>query len=190
MEPISDVWELFPHQRAVRAFAPRPVPDDALRRVLEAAIRAPSSQNGMQWQFIVVRDQAQRDALSKVYERCFEQAYGGAAPARGGDRQPWSEVPVLIAALVEAPSGRPGLMTGASIYPAVQNLMLAARALGLGTVLTTLWRREESAVREILGVPAGYELAAIVPLGYPATTVGRNRRPPIDQFVHYDRWSE
>lgn len=189
MDPISDVWELFPHQRAVRAFDARPVPEEALRRVLEAAIRAPSSQNGMPWQFIVIRDQAQKDALSELYERCFGQVYGGGAPARGQDRQPWSEVPALIVALVASPSGRPGMMTGASIYPAVQNLMLAARALGLGSVLTTLWKREESAIRELLGVPEGYEIAAIVPIGYPSTPMGRSRRPPVEQFIHYDRWS-
>ena len=189
MEPVNDVWELFPRQRAVRAFADREVPEEAVTRIIEAATRAPSSQNGMPWRFLVVRDQAQKDALSEVYERCFQQVYGAAAPARAAGRQPWSQVPVLVAACVETPSGRTSMMTGASVYPAMQNLMLAARALGLGTVLTTLWRREDEAVRSILGVPEGWEIAAITPLGYPAAPMGKNRRPPVEQFIHRDRWS-
>lgn len=189
MEPITDIWELFPHQRAVRAFAPREVPDDVVDRILGAAVRAPSSQNGMPWRFIVVRDQAQKDSLSAVYERCFAQVYGEGAPARAAGRQPWSEVPVLIAACVEAPTGRTSMMTGASVYPAVQNLMLAARALGLGTVLTTLWRRENEAIRDILGVPEGWEIAAITPLGYPAQPLGKSRRPSVEKFVFRDRWT-
>lgn len=189
MEPVDNVWDLFPRQRAVRAFADREVPEEHILRILEAATRAPSSQNGMPWRFIVVRDQAQKDALSEVYDRCFAQVYGDQAPARAAGRQPWSTVPVLIAACVEAPSGRTSMMSGASVYPAVQNLMLAARALGLGTVLTTLWRRENETVRGILGVPEGWEIAAITPLGYPATPLGKNRRPPARDFIHWDRWS-
>lgn len=189
MEPISDVWELFPNQRAVRAFSDRAVDEADLTRILQASMRAPSSQNGMPWRFVVVRDQAQKDALSEIYERCFGQVYGTDAPARAAGRQPWSEVPVLIGICVEARNGRTSMMTGASVYPALQNLMLAARALGMGTVLTTLWRRENEGVREILGIPEGWEIAAITPLGYPATPMGRNRRPPLKDFVHYDRWS-
>lgn len=190
MEPISDVWELFPHQRSVRGFDGRPVLDEHITKILQAAVRAPSSQNAMPWRFIVVRDQAQKDALSPVYERCFDRVYGAGAPDRAAGRQPWSEVPVLIAVVVEAPNGRTSMMTGASVYPAVQNLMLAARALGLGSVPTTLWRLENEAIREILGVPEGWEIAAIVPVGYPDSPMGKSRRPPLDQFVFQDRWGE
>ncbi|MCK9485403.1 MAG: nitroreductase family protein [Dehalococcoidia bacterium] len=189
MEPVTDVWELFPRQRAVRAFSDREVPEEAVTRILEAATRAPSSQNTMPWQFVVVRDQAQKDALSAAYDRCFAQVYGDDAPARAAGRQPWSEVPVLIAACVEAPNGRTSMMTGASVYPAVQNLMLAARALGMGTVLTTLWRRENDNIRTILGIPEGWEIAAITPLGYPATPLGKNRRPPVQDVIRHDRWA-
>ncbi|MCK9494049.1 MAG: nitroreductase family protein [Dehalococcoidia bacterium] len=190
MEPITDVWELFPHQRAVRAFADRPVPDEHVTKVLQAAMRAPSSQNGMPWRFIVIRDQAQKDALSPIYERCFDQVYGTNAPDRAAGRQPWSQVPVLIAVLTEARNGRTSMMTGASVYPAVQNLMLAARALGLGTVMTTLWRLENDAIREVLAVPEGWEIAAFVPVGYPETPMGKSRRPPLEGYVFEDRWPQ
>ncbi len=188
MEPISDVWDLFPRQRAVRSFAARPVPEEHISRILEAAMRAPSSQNGMPWRFIVITDQAQKDALSPVYERCFDKVYGTNAPDRAAGRQPWSETPVLIAVLVEAANGRTSMMTGASVYPAVQNLMLAARALGLGSVLTTLWRLENAAIREILAVPEGWEIATIVPVGYPDRAWGKSRRPPASDFTFRDRW--
>ncbi|MEX2372415.1 MAG: nitroreductase, partial [Dehalococcoidia bacterium] len=62
-------------------------------------------------------------------------------------------------------------------------------ALGLGTVPTTLWRRENEAVRGILGVPEGWEIAAITPLGHPAERMGKSKRPPVQDFVHLDRWS-
>jgi len=188
MEPINDVWELFPMQRAVRAFTSQPVDDATITKILEAAVRAPSSQNGMPWRFVVVTDQGQKDALSKVYERCYDGVYGAGAPARADGRQPWSAVPVLIATCVEAPNGRTSMMTGASVYPAVQNLMLAARALGLGSVLTTLWRRENDAIRAVLGVPEGWEIAAITPLGYTDQPLGRSKRPPIAAFTYRDRW--
>jgi nitroreductase len=189
MEPTDNIWEILPGQRAVRGFADRPVPEEHIRRVLEAATRAPSSQNAMPWRFIVVRDQAQKDTLSEIYERCFDKVYGANAPDRAAGREPWSAVPVLVAVLVEAPNGRTSMMTGASIYPAVQNLMLAARALGLGSTITTLWRLENDAIREVLAVPEGWEIAAIVPLGFPNRPFGKNRRPPIDDIVRYERWS-
>ncbi|MCA9848374.1 MAG: nitroreductase family protein [Dehalococcoidia bacterium] len=188
MEPISDVWELFPHQRAVRAFDQRPVPEEHITRILDAAMRAPSSQNGMPWRFIVVTDQAQKDALSPVYERCFDKVYGANAPDRAAGREPWSKTPVLIVVLAEAPNGRTSMMTGASVYPAVQNLMLAARALGLGSVITTLWRLENDAIRAILEVPEGWEIAAIVPVGYPDHPWGKSRRPPAADYTFRDRW--
>ena len=68
--------------------------------------------------------------------------------------------------------------------------VLAARALGIGSVLTTLWRLENTAIREILGVPEGWEIAAFVPLGYPLEPMGRNRRPPVADFVFEDRWPQ
>lgn len=189
MEPIDRVEELFRHQRAVRAFTDQPVDDGTVRALIDAATRAPSSQNTQPWRFIVIRDADIRQQLSDVYEECAREIYGDRPPPRGANRTPWSDVPVLIAACVEAPSGG-GLATGASIYPACQNLMLKARSLGLGTVLTTLFRRRIEQIREILGVPEGWEIAAILPVGWPAERLGANRRPPIETVILHDRWSE
>lgn len=105
-------------------------------------------------------------------------------------RQPLSAAPVLIVACVHIPaSGHAGLYSGASIYPSVQNLMLAARALGLGTVLTTLHRRRKAQIHAILGIPDDIESAAIIPLGWPDREYGPNRRPALERFVMRDRWN-
>lgn len=190
MQPITNVHELFRHQRAIRAFTDEDVPDALVRQVLTAAIHAPSGSNTQPWHFIVIRDQAIKNALSEVYEEARAATYRTAAPSVGGPRQPLSAAPVLIVACVNTPaSGQAGFQTGASIYPSVQNLMLAARALGLGTVLTTLHRRRKARIHEILGIPDNIESAAIIPLGWPDREYGPNRRPPVEKFVMYERWT-
>ncbi|TAJ19579.1 MAG: hypothetical protein EPO65_06425 [Dehalococcoidia bacterium] len=189
MKPINDVATLFENQRAVRAFSDRPVDDTTVTEVIRAATHAPSSQNAQPWRFIVVRDPAQKAVMSEVYEECFLQVYGAGAPARADGRQPWTQVPVLIVCCIGV-QGRPNIATGASIYPAVQNLMLRARSLGLGTVMTTLFRLQRDRFHEILGIPEGWEAAAIIPLGWPDRNYGPNHRPPVDEVVMRDRWTE
>jgi nitroreductase len=192
MEPITEVAELFRHQRAVRAFSDRPVDDETIEWVLTQATHGPSGSNSQPWRFIVVRDPEVKARLSDIYESAFGEAYATRAPARAADRQPWTEVPVLIVACVQVPAstGRPGIQTGASIYPACQNLMLAARSRGLGSVLTTLHRVKRAEIHEVLGIPEGWDSAAIIPLGWPDRSYGPNRRPPVSTVTMYDRWSE
>ncbi len=102
-------------------------------------------------------------------------------------------VPVLILACMEhgeAGAGPGPITRGASIYPAVQNLMLAARALGLGTVLTTLHTQYENEIKTLLNIPASVETAALIPMGYPAegTRFGQARRKSLTEVVFHDRW--
>jgi nitroreductase len=180
------VHELFRRQRAIRSFTDEDVPDALVDQVLTAAIHGPSGSNTQPWHFIVIRDQAVKRAVSEVYE----EARADRPTSASGPRQPLSAAPVLIVACVDTPaSGQAGFQTGASIYPSVQNLMLAARALGLGTVLTTLHRRRKARIHEILGIPANVESAAIIPIGWPDREYGPNRRPPLERFVMRDRWS-
>jgi nitroreductase len=187
MQPITDVFRLFRYQRAIRTFTAEDVPDDLIHLVLTAAIHGPSGSNTQPCHFIVVRDPAVKQALSAVYE---EARTAGPTPSAGGLRQPLAAAPVLIVACVNTPaSGRAGFQTGASIYPSVQNLLLAARALGLGSCLTTLHRRRKARIHEILGIPDHIETAAIIPLGWPDRDYGPTRRPPLAQFVMYDRWA-
>jgi len=189
MQPITDVHQLFRSQRAIRAFTDEEVPDALVDQVLTAAIHGPSGSNSQPWHFIVIRDQAVKQAISEVYEEARALANRERPRATGEVRPPLSAAPVLIVACVNTPaSGQAGFQTGASIYSSVQNLMLAACALGLGTVLTTLHRRRKARIHEILGIPDHIESAAIIPLGWPDRAYGPNRRPPLAQFVMHDRW--
>lgn len=191
MQPITDPLELFRHQRAIRAFGDQPVSDETLRKVLQAAIHAPSGSNTVPWRFIVIRDQQVKERLSDIYDDALATAYGPPPPGGRADRQALSQVPVLVVVCVRTPaSGRAGFQTGASVYPAVQNMLLAARAIGLGSVLTTLHRRRRDEVHALLGIPEGWDSAAIVPLGWPDRDYGPNRRPPLDDFIAYERFSE
>ena len=191
MESISEVSELFRHQRAVRALSDREVSDEIVEQVLTAATHGPSGSNRQAWRFVVVRASEVKAELSEAYEAAFAEAYADRAPARASDRQPFTEVPVLIVPCLQVPvNGQTGIQTGASIYPACQNLMLQARALGLGTVLTTLHRVKRAQIHEILGIPEDWETAAIILLGWPDRVYGPNQRPPVSAVRMTDRWSE
>jgi nitroreductase len=98
------------------------------------------------------------------------------------------EAPVLVLACIATDGTRPTITTGASIYPAVQNLMLAARALGVGSCITTIHKYRDPQVKELLGIPAEVETAALVPLGYPLGKFGRPPRRPLAEVAHADLW--
>ena len=103
MQPITEAMELFRHQRAIRAWADRPVPDELVRQVLQAAIHAPSGSNTQPWHFIVVRDQAVKDRLTAIYDNALGEVQGVPTPPSDSDRQPLSAAPVLIVACVDTP---------------------------------------------------------------------------------------
>jgi nitroreductase len=182
MKPVTDPMQLFRHQRAVREFADRPVDDETVGQVLQAAVHAPSGSNSQPWKFIVVRDAGVRAELDRIYAEVHASTTPGVM----------SKAPVVIVPCVKVPerTGVVGFQTGASIYPACQNLMLAARLLGLGTVLTTSHRQKNDDVKSLLGVPETWDTAALIPLGWPDRSYGPNHRPPLDQAMCLDRWSE
>jgi nitroreductase len=174
------LFEAIRTQRAIRLFRDEPVDDALIERMIEAATRAPSARNAQPWRFIIVRDRDTKAKLGAIFDELGRRLMGQAAP----ERTPWEDVPVLIAVCSEGGAGTdPAAITAldASIFPAVQNLLLAARALGLGTVLTTRWKRREPEVRSLLGLPDTAGIHAIVPTGWPATRFGRtSRRPPAE----------
>ena len=101
------------------------------------------------------------------------------------------EVPVhILVCTFSNPSVNAGIASGSSIYPAVQNLMLAARALGLGTALTTIHRQRQDEIRELLGIPDTVETAALIPVGWPMGRFGEGRRLPTSHVTYYDTWGE
>jgi nitroreductase len=176
-------------QRAIRRFTPDPVDDATIQRIIEAATRAPSARNLQPWRFVVIRDPDTKATLGAIFDELGEAMYGGGAP----DHTPWGEVPVLIAVCSEGAFG--GDLSGrmamdASIFPAVQNLLLAARALGHGTVLTTRWKRREAELRPLLGLPENVQVHAIIPTGWPAVRFGRTTRRPASEVTFRERFGQ
>jgi nitroreductase len=194
------LFEAIDSQRALRYIKPDPVPDELIRRVLEAAIKAPSGGNSQPWEFLVIRDPQLRAEIGGFYKRSWDAAYGDAAGRAMLSGRVYrsaahlaahmADVPVLLMACVRTDGTPGGTTRGSSIYPAVQNMLLAARGLGLASALTTLHKRYESEIKGLLAVPDDVETAALLPLGYPQDGVsyGPAKRRPLDEVVHFDRW--
>jgi nitroreductase len=200
-----DFFEVIRTQRAMRRLTDEPVTDDELWKLLDAAIRAPSGGNRQPWNFLVIRDAAAKKKIGEWYLDGWEKMYGPVRDAGVGDNPSFArtmrsadylarhigEAPVLILATIRKDmptTANPTL--GASIYPAVQNLMLAARAMGLGTTLTTLHKLHEQEVKDLLGIPAEYETMALIPVGRPKGKFGEADRLPVEKVTYWDRWGE
>jgi nitroreductase len=213
--PAIELYEAMRTLRAVRRLRPDPIPDDVLRRVLEATTWAPTGGNRQAWRVVVVKDQLRKQRIGGLYKRIavpFMQSYSGRLAALPeGERaktermlpsgvylaEHFGEAPVLCIfcfdpdglAVTDADLSRVSVVGGGSIYPAVQNLLLACRAEGLGCVLTTLLCKAETEVKEILGIPPRWGTAAAVPLGYPQLRGhGPISRRPVEEMAFTDSW--
>lgn len=192
-----DVFEAMSTTRAMRRLdVTKPVSDDDIRRMLEAATYAASGGNMQIVRWMVVRDAEKRAALGEVYGRCWrmvrpmyaqrEDDPKVARLLRSADHlgDHMGDAPVI---LLPCSKGEPG-QAEASIFPGVQNLFLAGRALGLGTTLTTVHRFEEDAVREILGIPADVNTWCMIPVGHPTGRWATPKRKPVDKVAFADTW--
>jgi nitroreductase len=203
-----DFREVIETTGACRFYRPDPIPADVLRRVLDATRFAPTGGNRQGVRLVVVRDAAKRRALRDLYLPIWEQ-YAGRAAARPGAPRPrlmensdhmarhLDEVPVLIVVCVQLGDvmatdrhlDRLSIVGGGSVYPSVQNLLLAARAEGLGAALTTLLCAVEPQVKTLLGIPDGVATAAMIPLGYPARPFPRKlARVPLEATCFGDAY--
>ena len=203
-----DFFDVVTTQRAIRRLKTDPIHGAVLRQIMDAAICAPSGGNRQGWSFVVVRDPAKRARLGELYREAWGELmkvpyYAGAAKEPADSPagrmlasarhlgEHLGEAPVLILACIALDPGvNPTLTTGASIYPAVQNIMLAARALGIGSCITTIHRFRDAQVKELLGIPAEIETAALIPLGYPLGKFGRPPRRPLREVAFVDRWGQ
>lgn len=199
-----EIREALYTTRAMRRLASDPIPDEDLMRILDAAIRAPSSGNSHAFRFLVVRDADTRKALQVLYrdvlDELYRTRYAAAADAvREGTANASQqrvtgsanhladhlhEVPVLVFAF--------GLRGGeSSVFPAVWSLCLAARAEGLGSTVTTLLKARRPEVDALLGLPAEseYELSAMIPLGRPTGRWGIAARRPLHEMVYSEQWA-
>ncbi len=200
----SDVWEVMSTARTIRRFTAEPVDDATLARCLQAARWAPSGANAQGWRFVVLRSPEQRAVVATAAAQALaviEPVYGMSRPAQGDnsrrartyratyelhDRA--GEFTSVLFAQQHYPTASE-LLLGGSIFPAMQNFLLAARAQGLGACLTS-WASYggERLLREAIGVPDDWLVAGHVVVGWPKGKHGPLRRRPLAEFVALDHW--
>jgi nitroreductase len=208
MAEPNELFEIIHNTRAMRRLKPDPVPDALIAKILRAGVCAPNGGNTQRWRFLVIKDTKIKKAVQTWYKRAFDEVVGPrylkSTPPPGVTREAYDrqhaaveyltdhfhEAPVWIVACLEEGTAVPPRWSGASIYPAVQNMLLAARALGLGATLTTRHLLFEKETEAALGLPPGVHSYAILPIGYPMGKFGPVGRGPLGDIVYQDRWGQ
>jgi nitroreductase len=214
---VTELYEGLMTTRAMRRFTDEPVTGEEVERILAAAVQAPSGGNIQPYQFLVVTDAERRASIGAIYLRAYdryEPAVLALFPpiedpdARRRHERNWAmsrrlaetigSAPVMV--LVLAPrismtvSDADGDMDVgsvlASVYPAVQNLVLAARSMGIGTCLTTVYRIHEAEVRAVCDIPDRYDLVALLPLGRPTGRWGVASRRPAPSLTSWNTFGD
>jgi nitroreductase len=198
-----DVFEAMGTARAIRYLKPDPVAPELIEKLVWAATRASSPSNSQEWAFVVVTDADKKariggavaDAVSGAIRVPGPEAdksvrlmlQGAKALAEGLATAP---VLILVCGRMSYPPGNPEeLMVWSACYPAAQNLIVAARALGLGATFTTFQRRAEQVVRGTLDIPDDVRMAALIPIGWPDRPHGPVNRRPVEEVIHWEGWS-
>ncbi|KMO82208.1 nitroreductase family protein [Mycolicibacterium chlorophenolicum] len=200
-------------QRAIRRVRPDPVDDAIVLRCIELALRAPTGANGQNWEFVVVKDPRIKKKLQRRYRiawrvfhrtsirdiASYDDEMAKSVKAIEWQLEHFTEIPVLVIAclrlgardgkvpFVPMPHAAASSFYG-SIYPSLQNLLLAARSMGLGASLITLPLWNVTSARRVLGLPLDVTPCAVVPLGWPKGRYGPTTRRPVDEVVHLDRY--
>jgi nitroreductase len=200
----TDVWDVMATARSMRRFTDEPVDEDTLTRCLEAATWAPSGANAQAWRFIVLRSPEMRAVVAQAAARALEviePVYGMTRPP-DDDTSRRARVNRATYELHDRAADRTSvlftqfrydsaseLLLGGSIYPAMQNFLLAARAVGLGACMTS-WAAYggEALLRDAIGIPDEWMLAGHVVVGWPRGRHGPVRRRPVSDVVFVDRW--
>jgi nitroreductase len=213
-----DLYDVMRTTAAVREFTDDPLPDDELHTILDNARFAPSGGNRQGSQVVVVRDPATRERLIQItgpgarryqaQKAAGETPWSGYVPSRVPEDQvaqtevpeyvaePLRRAPVVLVVCVDLRAvaaldkdlDRVGFVAGASVYPLVWNILLAARNEGFGGTITTMAVAEEPALKELLGIPEPYAVAAVVPLGKPVRQLKRLTRVAVEDFTHVEHW--
>ena len=197
----NEVLEAMRTCRAMRHLLPDPIDDALVSQVVEAGTWAPSPGNSQGRDVIVVRDEATKSAIATAIESALAPAVAAMERPDRTHRLMLDGTAHLLSTLAECPvlmlvCGRPVYPYAApresfvwsSIYPAAQNMVVAARSLGLGTVFTTFHGVAEPAIREVLEIPDDVLIGCLIPMGWPARQFGPVNRVPVDQVIHQDRW--
>jgi nitroreductase len=205
---MDDLFEIMQTTRSMRRLKPDPVPDELIRKILEAGAGAANGGNTQRWRFLVVKDPKIKQAVQVWYKKAFDEVvgprYAKSAPPPGVTAERYArqhsavqyltdhfhEAPVWIVACIDEGTAQPTRWSGASIYPAVQNMLLAARALGLGSTLTTRHLLYEKEAEAAMGLPEGVHSYAILPIGYPMGRFGPVGRGKLADIVYQDAWGK
>lgn len=190
---------------AVRRYRDDPVPDDVLQKCLLAASWAPSGGNGQPWRFVVIRSQELRGVITAAARSTWEVMRDFyRIPDDDGADDPKTRVlrtmahhmdvgggaPELVLFCVQPQRGTTELQQAGSIFPAVQNFLLAARAQGLGAAIT-LWHGHcEDQLRALIGIPEDWKIATLLTVGWPAGNHHQVRRKPLSYAAVVDRWDQ
>nr|CRL70119.1 nitroreductase [Mycolicibacterium malmesburyense] len=202
----DDIWTVMQTASAVRRYRDEPVADVTLEKCLRAASWAPSGGNQQPWRFVVLRSDRARALITAAAHRTWEelQQFYGVSPPDDGAGDPKSRVlrsmaehmriggaaPGLVLFCVRPQPGASDLQQGGSIFPAVQNFLLAARAQGLGAAIT-LWHSScEAQLRSLVGIPDDWMLAALVTVGWPAGRHHTVSRKPLPEVAVVDSWDQ
>jgi nitroreductase len=213
-----ELYDVMRTTFSAREFTPDPVPDALIAKILDHARFAPSGGNRQGWRVIVVRDPATRHAIAELTapaaKRYAAQVALGESPWNTIDAtkadaatierappparlvEPYIKAPVVLIACVDLKVvasmdqylPRVGVISGASIYPFVWNILLAARHEGLAGTITTLPVSQEPKLQALLGLPAHVAVAAVMPLGRPTTRLTKLKRKPVGEFATLERW--
>jgi nitroreductase len=207
MPPVpANLWEVMRTSSAVRRYRDDPVSDEAIETCLHAATWAPSGGNQQPWKFVVLRSSTVRDVITAAAHQTWDvmaEFYKFSMPDDTAD-DPKSRVlramaehmrvggaaPVLVLFCVQPQRGTTELQQGGSIFPAVQNFLLAARAQGLGAAIT-LWHGScEDELRSMVGIPEDWKIATLLTVGWPKGGHHPVRRKPLDEVVATDHWDQ
>lgn len=209
-QPTIDLFEAMYTSRSLRRLKPDPIPDDVIRKVIEAGTQAPSGANQQHWRFLAVTDPDKRAGLAEIYRKGAQEGQ----PSAGGDERSqrlrhesiyylfdhMQDPPLLLLVCALRESMPPGYQpppdiakftersAPAGVLLAVQNMMLACRAHRLGTVPTTTHLLYEDEVKELLGIPPEVDTFVLLPIGYPIDKIGPVTRKPVEEVTFRNEW--
>ncbi|WP_235215949.1 nitroreductase family protein [Mycobacterium kyorinense] len=201
-----DLWTVMRTASAIRRYRDEPVDDQTLERCLRAASWAPSGANQQPWRFVVLRSDEVRAVVTAAAKRAWAEMQGFyrlTVPDHRAD-DPKSRVlramaehmhvgggaPVLVLFCVQPQPGASDLQQGASVFPAVQNFLLAARGQGLGAAITLWHSLCEDRLRDLVGIPDDWQLAALLTVGWPRGRHKPVRRKPLAEAAVIDHWDQ
>lgn len=204
----NDIWEVMFTQRAIRYWVEEPVSRELIERVIEAASKAPSGSNHQPWMFVVadrdpvktslaeaLRDYYEEGPLKTLVESSQKTEDSSQRLMMSGAENFFTNLRTAPAIIIpclyklSSPTSEMNtLLAGSSIYLAVQNMLLAARALGLGTLMTTSHSLIEDVIRDVCKIPDDAQPAALIPIGFPAVKFGPTKRKPVQDIIAWNQW--